>query len=72
MNREALIHKEGWLLMVGQDSNLLNRHTVKAVLDGGLLLKDIVCLVDTMNQVDWIIHPMAWLLIRTYWQWRRA
>lgn len=46
---------------MGQDANLLNRHTVEVVLDDGLLLKDIVCLVDTMNQVDWIIHPMAGL-----------
>lgn len=60
MNQEALIHKEGWMLMVCQDSNLLNRHTVPEVLDGGLLLKDIVCLVDAINQIDCIIHTMAW------------
>lgn len=47
--------------MVCQDSNLLNRHTVTEVLDGGLLLKDIVCLVDTINQINCIIRTMAWL-----------
>lgn len=44
MKQEVLIHKECWTLMVCQDSNLLNRNTVKEkVFDGGLLLKYIVC-----------------------------